>query len=111
MEMPPFCSSGRRSVSLPVSARTSHVLPWSMWPAVPTVRGIEATLPRRKLPAMLRLLAWLVVAALLGAAAFELALARGAGSLGPEPGEDVPGADIVFAIGALATLVGSAVAA
>src|SRR2546425_1272347 len=35
--MPRACSSGRRSVSLPVSARTSHVLPWSMWPAVPTV--------------------------------------------------------------------------
>ena len=34
------CSSGSRSVSLPVSARTSHVLPWSMWPAVPTVSGI-----------------------------------------------------------------------
>ena len=31
---------GRRSVSLPVRARTSHVLPWSMWPAVPTVSGI-----------------------------------------------------------------------
>ena len=31
------CSSGSRSVSLPVSARTSVVLPWSTWPAVPTV--------------------------------------------------------------------------
>src|SRR6266513_546251 len=38
--MPRACSSGRRSVSLPVSARTSHVLPWSMCPAVPTVSGI-----------------------------------------------------------------------
>ncbi len=37
--MPRSCSSGSRSVSLPVSARTSHVLPWSMWPAVPTVSG------------------------------------------------------------------------
>jgi hypothetical protein len=26
-------------VSFPVSARTSHVLPWSTWPAVPTVSG------------------------------------------------------------------------
>ena len=30
IEMPRCRSSGRRSVSLPVSARTSHVLPWSM---------------------------------------------------------------------------------
>ena len=40
--MPRSCSSGSRSVSLPVSARTSHVLPWSMCPAVPTVSGIVA---------------------------------------------------------------------
>jgi uncharacterized membrane protein YbaN (DUF454 family) len=59
---------------------------------------------------MLRLLAWLVVAVLLGAAAFELALALGAGSFGPG-GEDVPGAEAVFALGALATLAGAAVAA
>src|SRR5215208_7732103 len=39
--MPRAFSSGRRSVSLPVSAFTSHVLPWSMWPAVPTVSGIS----------------------------------------------------------------------
>ena len=31
------CSSGSRSVSVPVSASTSRVLPWSMWPAVPSV--------------------------------------------------------------------------
>src|SRR5262245_14996100 len=38
--MPRAFSSGRRSVSTPVSARTSEVLPWSMWPAVPrTSRG------------------------------------------------------------------------
>jgi hypothetical protein len=60
---------------------------------------------------MLRLLAWLVVAVLLGAAAFELALALGAESLGPAPGDDVPGADTVFARGAVATLAGAAVAA
>src|SRR6266550_832463 len=34
--MPRAFSSGRRSVSMPVSALTSEVLPWSMWPAVPT---------------------------------------------------------------------------
>ena len=44
--MPRARSSGRRSVSLPVSARTSHVLPWSMWPAVPTVSGMRR--PRRR---------------------------------------------------------------
>jgi hypothetical protein len=27
----------RRSASVPVSAFTSAVLPWSMWPAVPTI--------------------------------------------------------------------------
>ena len=37
--MPRACSSGSRSVSRPVSARTSAVLPWSMCPAVPTVSG------------------------------------------------------------------------
>ena len=39
IDMPRACSSGRRSVSTPVSARTSAVLPWSMWPAVPSVRA------------------------------------------------------------------------
>ena len=34
--MPRAFSSGRRSVSMPVSAFTSEVLPWSMCPAVPT---------------------------------------------------------------------------
>src|SRR5213596_2189229 len=43
--MPRRCSSGSRSVSLPVSALTSHVLPWSMCPAVPTVRGTGSHLP------------------------------------------------------------------
>src|SRR4029077_8395719 len=38
-------SSGSRSVSLPVNARTSHVLPWSMCPAVPTVSGTSSFLP------------------------------------------------------------------
>src|SRR6202034_2508469 len=35
MVMPRDFSSGRRSVSVPVRAWTSAVLPWSMWPAVP----------------------------------------------------------------------------
>jgi len=34
--MPRRFSSSRRSVSMPVRARTSEVLPWSMCPAVPT---------------------------------------------------------------------------
>src|SRR5678815_2465494 len=36
MVMPRSCSSLKRSVLTPVSALTSAVLPWSMWPAVPT---------------------------------------------------------------------------
>ena len=36
MVMPRAFSSGSRSVSVPVSALTSDVLPWSMCPAVPT---------------------------------------------------------------------------
>ena len=36
MVIPRAFSSGRRSVSVPVSALTSEVLPWSMCPAVPT---------------------------------------------------------------------------
>src|SRR5262245_48303243 len=35
--MPRSCSSGRRSGSIPVSVRTRLDLPWSMWPAVPTM--------------------------------------------------------------------------
>src|SRR5215208_280773 len=41
--MPRSRSSGSRSVSTPVSARTSTVLPWSMWPAVPRVSGCTST--------------------------------------------------------------------
>ena len=37
IEMPRSFSSLRRSVSTPVSARTSVVLPWSIWPAVPMI--------------------------------------------------------------------------
>src|SRR3954452_11668096 len=42
MEIPRSRSSGSRSVSTPVSARTSHVLPWSMWPAVPRTSCVTA---------------------------------------------------------------------
>ncbi len=37
MVMPRLFSSSRRSGSVPVKARTSALLPWSMWPAVPTI--------------------------------------------------------------------------
>src|SRR5262249_36342836 len=40
--IPRAFSSGSRSVSTPVSARTSEVLPWSMWPAVPRTRRAAA---------------------------------------------------------------------
>ena len=39
MVMPRAFSSGSRSQSMPVSALTSEVLPWSMWPAVPRIRS------------------------------------------------------------------------
>ena len=38
MVIPRSFSSFSRSGSVPVSARTSVLLPWSMWPAVPTMR-------------------------------------------------------------------------
>src|SRR5688500_10212582 len=60
MEIPRRCSSGRRSVSFPVSARTSHVLPWSMCPAVPIVSGISEALDEKQarivLPQLVELL-------------------------------------------------------
>ena len=40
--MPRRRSSGSRSASMPVRARRSVVLPWSMWPAVPTTTLIRA---------------------------------------------------------------------
>src|SRR5664279_3882289 len=46
--MPRRRSSGNRSASIPVSARRSAVLPWSMWPAVPTttvIAGLIRSLP------------------------------------------------------------------
>lgn len=53
---------------------------------------------------MIRSTGWFVVGILLAASAYELALALGAGSLGPLPGDDVAGAGIVFVIGLLAML-------
>src|SRR5260370_36031534 len=37
MVMPRLFSSSRRSASMPVSARTRAVLPWSICPAVPAI--------------------------------------------------------------------------
>jgi len=54
---------------------------------------------------------WLVVAVLSGAAAFELALALGAGSLGPEPGDGVPGERVAAIAAVCAIVVGVVVAA
>src|SRR3954447_20590548 len=45
MEIPRVFSSGRRSVSRPVSAATSAVFPWSTWPAVPSVSGAPLSPP------------------------------------------------------------------
>src|SRR5258708_34778661 len=44
MEMPRRFSSSRRSVSMPVSALTRDVFPWSMCPAVPTMMCLMGTL-------------------------------------------------------------------
>jgi hypothetical protein len=60
---------------------------------------------------MLRTTGWVVIGILLGAAAYELALALGAGSIGPEPGEDVPGAAAVRFVAVLAMLVGAVLVA
>src|SRR6202049_845307 len=43
MEIPRCFSSLRRSVSMPVKARTRAVLPWSMWPAVPMIMFFIST--------------------------------------------------------------------
>ena len=60
---------------------------------------------------MLRLSGWVVVATLLAAAAYELALALGAGSLGPESGDGVAGSGVVGVIALLAIVAAVAVAA
>ena len=56
---------------------------------------------------MLSKVGWVTVGVLVAAAAYELALALGAGSIGPDPGEDVPGATAVRVVAALAMLVGA----
>ena len=53
---------------------------------------------------MMRVAGWVVAAVLVGAAAYELALALGAGSVGPEPGDDVAGAGVIFTAALLAIL-------
>jgi hypothetical protein len=59
---------------------------------------------------MLRSAGWLLVGILVAAAAYELALALGAGSLGPEPGDDVAGATAVRLTAGLAMLAAAALA-
>ena len=59
---------------------------------------------------MLRWAGWLVVGILVAGAAYELALALGAGSLGPEPGEDVAGSTAVHAIAVLTMIAAAALA-
>ncbi len=51
-----------------------------------------------------------MVGTLVAAAAYELALALGAGSLGPEPGDDVAGSGVVQAV-AFLTMLAAAVLA
>jgi hypothetical protein len=53
-----------------------------------------------------RLAGWVLVAMLLGAAAYEVALALGAGTIGPRPGDDVTGAAWVSGIAVVAMLAG-----
>jgi hypothetical protein len=55
---------------------------------------------------MLNKAGWLVVGILVAASAYELALALGVGSVGSEPGQDVPGADAVRFVAVLAMLAG-----
>jgi hypothetical protein len=60
---------------------------------------------------MLRAAGWLVAAVLAGATPYRAALAFGAGSVGPQPGDDVAGSGAVGAIAFVAMVVGAAVAA
>jgi hypothetical protein len=59
---------------------------------------------------MLRSAGWIVIGTLLACAAYELALALGAGTLGPEPGDDVAGAGLVKVVALLAMLAAAALA-
>jgi hypothetical protein len=56
---------------------------------------------------MLRWCGWLVLATQISAAAYELALALGAGSIGPEPGEGVPGSGAVLVVALLGMVAAS----
>jgi hypothetical protein len=56
---------------------------------------------------MLTRAGWVLVGVLVAASAYELALALGAGSIGPDPGEDVPGATAVRVVAVLAMLAGA----
>lgn len=56
---------------------------------------------------MLRWCGWLVLATLIVAAAYELALALGAGTTGPEPGEAVTGSGAVQVIAFLSMIAAS----
>jgi Na+/proline symporter len=55
---------------------------------------------------MWRTLTWIAAAALLAGAVFELALALGASSVGPKPGDEAAGQAIVAPVMGLAFLVG-----
>jgi hypothetical protein len=59
---------------------------------------------------MLRWAGWFSVAILVAAAAYELALALGAGSVGPEPGDGVAGSGVVQVVALLAMLGAAALA-
>jgi hypothetical protein len=54
---------------------------------------------------MMRTTGWIVIGTLFAAAAYELALALGAGTLGPEPGDGVTGSDAVRLVALLAMVV------
>jgi uncharacterized protein YggT (Ycf19 family) len=57
---------------------------------------------------MVRWAGWLVVGILLAGAAYELALALGAGSIGPNPGDEVAGSSTVGHVALLAMLAAAA---
>ena len=59
---------------------------------------------------MSRTAGWLVSGILVATAAYELALALGAGSLGPSPGDDVAGSGAVRVVALLAMLVAAGLA-
>jgi len=58
----------------------------------------------------MRAAGWTLVTVLLGAAAYELALALGAGTIGPQPGDDVPGAGWARGAALLSMLAGAVLA-